>query len=135
MALFQWSDTFSVGISSIDRQHQKLISLVNELHEAMKNGKSKEVLGYIIEELINYTKYHFQTEEELFHKYQYPQEAAHKAAHDSFVEKVLQFQEGFESGKVLLSMEILQFLKQWVSDHIQKVDKQYSFFLKEKGVK
>jgi hemerythrin len=130
----QWNDSLSVGISSIDQQHQKLIALMNQLHDAMKNGKGKEALSYIIEEFSNYTKYHFQTEEQLFRKYQYPGESSHTNAHEAFVEKVHQFQKDFESGKVLLSMELLQFLKTWITEHIQKVDKQYMQFFKEKGV-
>ncbi len=60
MALFNWSEEYSVNVNGLDNQHKKLVDLINELHSAMKEGKSKEVLGKIIEELISYTKFHFQ---------------------------------------------------------------------------
>lgn len=134
MELFKWSENLSVGIDTIDRQHQKLVSLVNELHAAMSKGKGKDVLGYILEELINYTQYHFAHEEKLFDRYGFPGASAHRKEHEQLVEEVKKLHEKFTKGNLMLSMEVLYFLKNWVTNHIEKTDKQYGPYFREKGV-
>jgi hemerythrin len=135
MALVQWSDKFSVGIPSIDAQHQKLFSLLNDLYDAMQRGHSKDILGKILSELISYTANHFATEEKLFTQHAYPDRVAHKKEHDALVQKALKIKADFESGKTGVSMELLSFLKDWVQNHIQGTDKQYGPFLAGKGVR
>jgi len=63
MALISWNDNLSVHVGEIDRQHQQLIKMINDLDDAMKQGKGKEVLGKIVKGLSDYTAYHFSTEE------------------------------------------------------------------------
>ena len=66
MALLQWSDALSVGVVEIDRQHQKLVTMINDLNDAMRAGKGKDALGKTIAELIAYAATHFKTEEKYF---------------------------------------------------------------------
>ena len=54
-----WNEKYSVKISTIDEQHKKLVAIINELYNSMKNGKSKEQLGKTLTDLVEYTKYHF----------------------------------------------------------------------------
>ena len=106
MALFAWNDKFSVAIKELDDHHKKLIDLVNELHDGMKMGKSKLIMSSILKKLIDYTAFHFAAEEKLFEKYAYPQRNVHKSEHDAFVTKVLKFQQDFEKGNVMASIEV-----------------------------
>jgi hemerythrin len=78
MELIQWNNNLSVGIAEIDSQHQRLIKLINDLNDAMRVGKGKDVTGKIINELTNYTLTHFTKEESYFAKYAYPETDAHK---------------------------------------------------------
>lgn len=135
MALANWSDKYSVNIEKIDTQHKKLFDYINQIHDATINKKTKDELGKIINSLVDYTVDHFKTEEKLFSTYQYPDEAVHKVEHQVFVEKVAEFKKDFESGKILLSLKIVNFLKDWLINHILGTDKQYSEFLNAKGVK
>jgi hemerythrin len=135
MPLMNWKPEFSVGIGSIDAQHTKLISLINNLHEAMNRGEGKAVVGTILTELIQYTKTHFAFEEELFKKHAYAGYAKHKAAHDALTGKVLDLHEQFKSGKSAMTIEVMTFLKNWLQDHILVTDKAYSAYLVGKGVK
>lgn len=130
-----WDDKYSVNVSEIDNQHKKLVDLINKLHDAMKQGKSKEVLSEIISELINYTDVHFKTEEKYFDKFNYPKSDAHKTLHKNFVNKVLDFKNKYESGNAALSIEIINFLKDWLINHINGSDKEYSSFFNEHGLK
>ena len=134
MAILTWTDQLSVKVADIDNQHKKLIDLINNLHDAMKQGKARDLMGKVLNELIDYTVYHFGKEEMYQVQYQYPDYAAHKAEHDKFVAKALELKKQFESGKTTISMEVLSFLQDWVRNHILKTDKQYSAHFNEKGL-
>lgn len=133
MGFMVWNDALSVNISEIDHQHQHLIDLINILHDAMKQGRGKEVLSVTLDELARYAVEHFAAEEKLMQKYGYPEFSAHKAEHESFIKKVTDFQNGFIAGKLLLSIEILTFLRDWTINHIAETDKKYVPFLSSKG--
>jgi hemerythrin len=135
MAIMQWNDKLSVKVEEIDKQHKKLVNLINQLHDAMAQGKSKEIMSEILKELANYTVEHFSTEEKYFKQFNYPDAAAHIAEHKKFVDTVKQFQNEFNSGKVMLSMKIMNFLKDWLINHIMGTDQKYSAFFNEKGLK
>ncbi len=134
MALLSWNERYSVGIREVDEQHKKLIDMINQLHDAMLSGKGREILDKIINSLVDYTKTHFSTEERLMKEYGYPGYLNHKAQHEEFIKKVAEFQRKFENGELTLSMEIMQFLKNWLSEHILGSDKKFGPFLNEKGV-
>ncbi len=135
MPFLEWNDSFSVKIPSIDKQHQKLVSMINELMDAMKSGKGKLVLGDIIQELANYTVEHFNTEEKYFKEFNYPETEQHIKEHREFVNKVSDFKKKFDSGGITLSVEIMNFLRDWLKNHILGSDQKYSDFLVSKGVK
>ncbi len=134
MALITWNEGLSVNIKKIDDEHKVLIELINELHDAMMKGKSKEILESIISQLIEYTKKHFATEETYFEKYNYPDADSHIIQHEKFVEKVKDFQEKHNSGSAFLSIEIMEFLKNWLTNHIIGTDKKYSDFFNAQGL-
>lgn len=134
MALINWTDALSTRIPSVDDQHKKLVNLINKLHDAMREGRGKEVLGQTLDEIISYTKYHFTYEEGLMRKADYPQLTAHKAEHELLVGKVLDLQEKYKAGNLSITIETLTFLKDWLNHHIMKEDKQYSAPLLAKGI-
>ncbi len=135
MAIIQWSSSLSVGINEIDKQHERLVKLINDLNEAMRIGKGKEILSKIINELTTYALTHFSTEEKYFDKFQYLETKPHKGEHQAFVQKVSTFKKDFEEGRVGLTIPIMNFLSDWLQNHIMISDKKYAPFLIEKGVK
>lgn len=135
MPLINWEESLSVKVVEIDNQHKKLVGLINTLHDAMKERKANEALGGIIEELVNYAINHFRTEEDYFDRLGYLKASAHKKEHKDFVNRVAAFQDDFARNKIMLSMEIMEFLKGWLINHIKKIDMAYSDFFVEKGVK
>ncbi len=134
MALIEWNSDLSVNVAEIDKEHKKLVGLVNELHEAMKSGKGKEVLGKILTELEEYTKTHFSHEEEILGKHGYPAIFSHKKEHQNLISAVQEYKKKGEAGN-LFTLEISKFLKDWLTNHILKTDKNYSSFLNSKGIK
>jgi hemerythrin len=135
MALIKWNDNLSVNVTEMDKQHQKLIVMINELNDAMRQGKGKEALGKIVNGLISYVGTHFKTEEKYFDQFAYPEANNHKKEHLAFAAKVSQFKDGFAQGKIGLSLEVMNFLSDWLRSHIKGVDKKYGPFFNEKGLK
>jgi hemerythrin-like metal-binding protein len=87
MGFIKWNDNFSVKVSEVDNQHKELIGLINQLYDAMRVGKGREVPGSVLTELVNYTVYHFSTEERLFQEHGYPEYERHKQIHDDLTWK------------------------------------------------
>jgi hemerythrin len=135
MTLIEWNDQLSVKVGEIDSQHKRLIEMVNELHAAMKEGKAREALGAILNGLMEYAAIHFSTEEKYFDQFNYVNSGSHKREHQGFVNKVKEFKAGFDKGKMMLSLEVMDFLKDWLINHIQKVDMAYAPFFHEKGLR
>ena len=129
-----WTDKYSVGIAAIDQQHKKLIDLINTLHEAMSKGQAKAVLEKTLGELVNYCASHFAMEEKLFDTHGYPDTADHKDKHQKMTAKVLALQSQFQQGKAMITMDVMDFLQQWLDKHILGTDMKYGPFLKGKGV-
>lgn len=135
MSLFKWDERLSVGVSEFDAQHKELVGYVNKLNDAMMQGRGKNIVSEVLDELIKYTESHFRAEEIKMETYGYPEYARHKAEHTLLIEKVQAFKRDFEAYKTSLTLELMQFLRQWVMDHIMKTDKRYSAFFNEKGVR
>jgi len=135
MAMIQWNNSLSVNVAEIDRQHQRLVEILNDLTDAMRQGKGKDILGKIISGLVSYAGTHFKTEEKYFDLFDYPEANSHKKEHADFTKKVVEFKAGFDSGKLGLSIEVMDFLSNWLQNHIKGVDKKYGPFFNDKGLK
>lgn len=135
MPLITWTDSFSVKVAEIDTQHKKLVEMINKLYDAMKVGKSKDVMGEILNNLISYTATHFKTEEKYFDLYNYFEKETHKAEHKEFVETVTKFKADFDSGNATISIELMNFLKDWLTKHINGTDKKYTKCFNDHGLK
>lgn len=137
MAEFAWTPKYSVNISKIDQQHSKFIDILNNLNMTLKKGEGREIIDRIIAELEDYADFHFKTEEDLFKKYDYPEYVEHKKEHDDFKKKVKEFLEKSQnqkSGKVVLTIEISNFMLDWLINHILKSDKKFGPYLNSKGI-
>ncbi|MFN3505075.1 MAG: bacteriohemerythrin [Caldimicrobium sp.] len=132
MPFMEWSDRLVTGVKEADEQHKKLVGLINDLYDAMKAGKGKEVTDKILDELVKYAGYHFNTEETLMSKYAFPEFAIHKSEHEAFKAKIKEFLDKKAKGEATLSIEIMTFLKDWLIKHIMGTDKKYGPFLVQK---
>jgi hemerythrin len=132
--MFEWKPQYSVNIPSIDGQHQNLFRMAGELHQAMAGGRGKAALSLLLDRLVQYTTVHFAHEERLMSLHHYSGMAAHVAEHRALTTQVLAFQKNFDSGQVSLTIEVLNFLKDWLKHHIAESDQKYAPFLKEKAV-
>lgn len=123
MAMMEWNDSLKVGHSMIDRDHQRLVGLINKLGDAMSSGQGKEVCGAVLDELIDYTRTHFANEERLMAAHGYGNSAAHRAEHAKLIDDVQAFRIKYASGTATLSVFLLRFLMEWLTHHILQSDK------------
>ena len=133
MVFFKWTKDLELGFKKIDEQHKQFIGIINRAYEA-KLDKDKKIGNEILNELIEFTRVHFTTEEKYFEKCNYSGAGEHIAEHIKLTEKVLRFKDNFDSGKCNCG-EFLEFLKEWVEKHLKTMDKKYVETLKECGVK
>lgn len=128
--LIEWDESLSVGNGKIDSQHKVLIKLINDLNEAFSEGRTRDAIGKILEELANYTVTHFSDEESIMTKGKYPDLEDHKKIHVKFVSTVQQTIEDFKSGKAMVSKDLMIFLKEWLIEHIMGTDQKYKSYVK-----
>ena len=126
MPIMTWNDSLSVGVDAMDMQHKKLVNLVNQLFDSMKEGKGKQVLGGILSELVSYTNTHFTAEEKLMQEHGYPEVDSHKALHRDLLAKVGGFCDKFKAGDLGISISLCDFLQEWLKVHISGQDRQYA---------
>jgi hemerythrin len=135
MAFIQWDDSFSVNVREIDQQHQKLVGMLNEFEERLRQNP-QQAFQALLDSLVEYTQYHFATEEKYFKKFSYPDARAHIEEHRKFVEKVLGVRSNFiKRGELILFFEITNFLKDWLTTHIKGSDKAYAKCFNDNGLK
>ncbi|MFC2152955.1 bacteriohemerythrin [Bacteroidota bacterium] len=129
MDLIKWSEEYSVGIDEIDNQHKALVIMINELFNLISQGKSKSKLEEIFNHLTDYTKKHFTAEEKMMTNFAYPQYNEHIEEHKKFIAKLDTFRLDLNNGKITLSLELLNFLKDWLLNHILISDKKYNPYI------
>lgn len=134
MEPIEWTEEFSVGVEKIDSQHKKLIGFINKLIKTVGLKEEKPVLGEVLTDLIEYTMYHFETEERAMAQYSYPEYTVHKVAHGKLTEQVSILCKKFNKENIAIENDVLEFLKIWLTDHILKMDKKVGAFLKNKNV-
>jgi len=130
-----WKEDYSVGVAEIDRQHKKLIDMINTLHQAMSQGKGKQVVDAVLADLVNYCATHFKAEEKLMADAGYPELENHREKHQKMTQKVLALQAEVKAGKKTITMEVMRFLEQWLDKHILGTDKKYGPYLNAKGIR
>jgi hemerythrin len=133
--LFPWCEKYQVGIGFVDTQHKQLVDIINHLHWGMIAGQGKVAVGKTLEELIRYTKAHFAAEEKVLDSCGYPEFPAHHTEHERLTSVVLEFHQKLMTNQLGLSVNVMDFLKNWLGQHILGVDKKYVPHLKAKGVK
>lgn len=120
MAFLEWSEELSTGVSVIDSQHAWLMVLLNGISDAVKTGQPEQRIQALLEELIAFTRYHFDSEERLMHQYGYAETLIHQQAHRKLLEDLLSIQRHFESASLMLT---LQALKDWLIKHVTESDR------------
>ncbi|HTX72428.1 MAG TPA: bacteriohemerythrin [Rectinemataceae bacterium] len=132
---FVWDDSFKLDIEVIDRQHKGLVDLVAGLFEAMKAGKAGEIIESSLEGLASYTRIHFKTEEYYFDEFHYYDSEGHKKEHADFKARIAEFRKSLAQGSDTLTVEMLNYLSSWLTNHIKGTDKRYVSYFHAHGLR
>lgn len=135
MTLLTWDRSYSVGIEAIDAQHNVLFEALNDLHHAMLQGRAREVIGGLLHDLLAYLRNHFAAEETLLAKNGYPDLAEHRRLHVEFADQVNDSARRFERGEIALSVQLLGFLRDWLSNHIRRYDRAYGDWMTQQSMR
>ena len=132
--LIRWGPAVSVGVGSMDKQHRHLVDLTNRLYRSLKNGQAQEKLGEVLEELIEYTKQHFHAEEALMRVHQYPGLEDQLGMHAELVETAGKLYADYRGG-MPIGVKAMNFLREWLTNHITVEDKKYGVYLNRRGIR
>lgn len=132
MAYFEWADDMEIDRGPIDQDHQTLVRQVNDLHTATSEGRGHEIVARLLEELVRDTVEHIRREENFMQTQGYPHLARHKEGHDLFVAELRGLQEAFNAGSITVAPRLSMLLRDWLSLHIRRYDKDIAVFLRKK---
>lgn len=132
-----WDEADSVGVDSIDEQHKRLVAITNQLFQEIIKDTGTESIFEILDEMARYADYHFSYEEQLLKENGYPAEALerHVAEHRALTARVQDFITKARERDDLIDLEVYDFLRDWMSDHLQRTDRTYAEFLCSRGVR
>lgn len=130
-----WKDEYSVEVIEIDEQHKKLIQIINNLIDAISNTQiKKQIIIETINNLIEYKKMHFETEEKYFHLFNYEGTLEHETAHNAFNERINTFQIKDGDDVISLAFDLVDYLEDWMIGHLMGMDKKYTRCFHEHGL-
>ena len=132
MEKIYWKDEYSVGVEKIARQHRHLFEIINKLIDHSVASSDSSLVSETLTEMLNYAKEHFTTEEELMQEYGYPEIESHKEQHIYFFKTTAELSVNALNKQSMVSREIVEFLKLWLTLHILKCDMKYKEFFKAK---
>jgi hemerythrin-like metal-binding protein len=134
VALLKWTKKYSVGVKAMDDQHIHLVEILNELHAAMLKGKAQSIADPVFKKLKNYALEHLSDEEQLMESTKYPGLAEHRVEHCALAAKVGEFVASYDQGDQTMYPQLLFFVRDWLQDHMQTMDKKYTAWMNEHGV-
>lgn len=129
-----WDDAMDTGIKMIDDDHKALVNLINKFQEASEFKVADELIQHALDEVVSYTQYHFEREEQLMLLNEYPDFDAHKIKHKQMIKKINDYAESYRVDKSKATEQILVFLKTWLVQHIKGSDQEYVPYLKIKSL-
>lgn len=137
MAAFQWKEEYNLNIKEIDKQHKKLLEIGRKAYDiaVIDDGYDRyDEIITIIDELLEYTKYHFEYEEKMLKEYNYEHIHDQEEEHGFYVYKINEVasreEQDIDNNQRKVILEIIDFLSEWISTHINVADRKYALFLK-----
>lgn len=128
MSLIKWRDSYNTGVTQFDEEHHKIVELIQKLFEAVRTDLGGD-FDKIIQDLVNYTEYHFTNEEKAMADAGYPELDEHRKEHEELMAQAGKFREISRNMNREQVRELYQFLRDWLVDHIVVCDKKYGEYL------
>lgn len=131
----EWEEKYSVGVLEIDNQHKKLFEVINEIMDVIGGHFEQEKVNQLINKLLEYKKFHFATEKKYFKEFNYEGAAEHVLEHQKFGEKLASLQEKYKDDLVNFSFALIEFLEDWLINHLMNEDQKYKECFASHGLK
>jgi hemerythrin len=122
MALMQAHDLPDLAFPEIDAEHHEVVRLLNRLYEASTSKSASTVIQAALDELISFTRLHFQDEEHVMAVTDYPAREEHKVQHEALLAMLLAFQSSTDAGDPISNIAMLELLKGWLCNHVPSED-------------
>ncbi|MGV8162128.1 MAG: bacteriohemerythrin [Candidatus Nanoarchaeia archaeon] len=122
---FEWKPEYSVNVIEIDNQHKTFLNILNKLYTSIANSSQDTQLTALLEELIAYTKTHFETEERYFDEFNYEFSEEHKLEHIKILDQINAFKIAHNKKQKDITVELIDFLEDWLITHLSEQDKKY----------
>jgi len=135
MALLRWTKKYSVGVKALDDQHVRLVNDLNKLHAVMLKGNAQSVAGDLASGATEHVSNHFSAEERLMEDTKFPGLVQHRAEHRAIAAKIAEFVALYEQGDQAMYPPLLRFMGSWLHNHMLTVDKQYTKWMNDRGVR
>ena len=135
MEKIRWDESFSVGVAQIDEQHKGMINMINLLLAEPEADVRSETVSELLTRMTKYAGEHFETEEGLLAEHGYPELAAHREEHLAFRKKAAGLCFDTMGGRTSVPADVLNYLREWLTQHILTTDMRYRPFFKERGIK
>ena len=132
--MIEFDDSLLTHVEEMDKQHMRLVELLNSVYELLKEGKKEEALELFKREILSYTEYHLSEEEKFMEKIGYPELDDHRKVHDMFRREICNLAPYIGKGDPKAFREALAHAWGWIYTHIAKTDKKYGIYAKEKGL-
>jgi hemerythrin-like metal-binding protein len=132
MNFLTWTENLSVGDGELDKHHKTIIESINKLEMVINKEDQRQVTKKILDELHLYVDYHFSAEEDLFKKTNFPHAQKHIDEHRSFRDRLEKIQRQYDKNDEFTSLEVMDFLINWVTNHIETFDREYIPYIAKK---
>jgi hemerythrin-like metal-binding protein len=129
MPQYRWNDSLLIGVPLCDEHHQHLFDLFNKTYGEITADSTPQDIADLFRELMDYAAYHFSVEERLMAQNGFPGREEHMKEHRSFSDRVATMHKAHCEGQTQLSREVLAFLTNWISTHIQKLDARFGRYM------
>lgn len=130
MAYFAWAQDMVIDGGPIDDDHKNLVRMVNELHDATTEGRGREVVGRILDELIRYTDDHLRKEEVIMAEAGFPNLERHRIGHQAFIDQLEKLRRRYQEGSIAVAAQLSTVLRDWLSIHIRRNDRELLEFMR-----
>lgn len=125
-------DKYHFSVEIIESGHKKLMKIIGDAVKARQHNNDPEEIADVLYEMTQYALNHFKAEEKYMQKYEYAEYELHKKEHKGFMLKIVDYCNRTMKRDYDITDELLEYLSQWLINHIKRSDKKFAEAIKLK---